>query len=281
MTVSEKADALEKWKSDWDTFLDDIEKIYGCEKDGRFILRFFEENNVSNACEWHRLSKLRSSNTSFNEYLKSTMTLIVDYPEYAYPNLNSVWDKFMDIFQTVADLIAYKPIWQEYFYQVLKELYEDNVMYLEFRGILPEIYDLEGNVYDGIQVVGLYYETLQKFKTDYPAFHGARFIYAPRRKVSNQTVNNYVQMYLKLKDLYPDFIAGFDLVGQEDLDPVTAYHTDVGCGNWSLPTSTDNALLWVLYYRLRHLYGIDETPVLPYAPGDIESVVGIEKCLIY
>nr|CAH7723294.1 unnamed protein product [Callosobruchus chinensis] len=30
-----------------------------------------------------------------------------------------------------------------------------------------------------------------------------------------------------------------------------------------------------------HLYGIDETPVLPYAPGDIESIVENERCRIY
>ena len=42
-----------------------------------------------------------------------------------------------------------------------------------------------------------------------------------------------------------------------------------------------NAALRVLYYYLRHSYGIDETPVLPYAPGDIESVVENERCRIY
>nr|CAH7732997.1 unnamed protein product [Callosobruchus chinensis] len=33
--------------------------------------------------------------------------------------------------------------------------------------------------------------------------------------------------------------------------------------------------------HLLHSYGIDETPVLPYAPGDIESVVENERCRIY
>nr|CAH7743002.1 unnamed protein product [Callosobruchus chinensis] len=42
-----------------------------------------------------------------------------------------------------------------------------------------------------------------------------------------------------------------------------------------------NVALRVLYYHLRHSYGIDETPVLPYAPGDIESVVENERCRIY
>lgn len=42
-----------------------------------------------------------------------------------------------------------------------------------------------------------------------------------------------------------------------------------------------NAALRVLYYHLRHKYGIDNTPVMPYAPGDIESVVENDNCRIY
>ena len=42
-----------------------------------------------------------------------------------------------------------------------------------------------------------------------------------------------------------------------------------------------NAALRVLYYHLRHSYGIDRSPILPYAPGDIESVVENERCRIY
>ena len=42
-----------------------------------------------------------------------------------------------------------------------------------------------------------------------------------------------------------------------------------------------NAALRVLYYHLRHVYGVDENPVLPYAPSEIEAVVVNEKCRIY
>jgi hypothetical protein len=42
-----------------------------------------------------------------------------------------------------------------------------------------------------------------------------------------------------------------------------------------------NAALRVLYYHLRHSYKIDETPLLPYAPGDIESVVENDRSRVY
>lgn len=42
-----------------------------------------------------------------------------------------------------------------------------------------------------------------------------------------------------------------------------------------------NAALRVLYYHLRSAYGVDKTPILPYVPSEIESVVGNESCRIY
>ena len=65
--------------------------------------------------------------------------------------------------------------------------------------------------------------------------------------------------------------------------PETVMHLLSACPTYAVSAyiQRHNAALRVLYYHLRHSYEIDETPVLPYAPGDIESVVGNEKCLIY
>ena len=41
------------------------------------------------------------------------------------------------------------------------------------------------------------------------------------------------------------------------------------------------AALRVLYYHLRQSYQVDRIPVLPYVPGEIESVVENAKCRIY
>nr|CAH7766629.1 unnamed protein product [Callosobruchus chinensis] len=65
--------------------------------------------------------------------------------------------------------------------------------------------------------------------------------------------------------------------GARYADPVIAHLTYAGTAH----VHRHNAALRVLYYHLRHSYGIDETPVLPYAPGDIESIVENERCRIY
>lgn len=65
--------------------------------------------------------------------------------------------------------------------------------------------------------------------------------------------------------------------------PETLMHLLSSCGVYAVSAyiHRHNAALRVLYYHIRHYYGIDETPVLPYAPGDIQSVVENEKCRIY
>lgn len=193
------------------------EHLYGCVSNTRFIMHFFAENNISNICNWTLLSKLRAQNPNFDQFLLTAISLKVDDPINFYPTELSIWDAFRSMFGSVINLVAYKPVWSEYFFQALQELYYDNVRYLEFRTVLPQVYDLDGNTYEDEEVVGLYYEILQLFKIAYPDFIGAKMIYAPSRKVDNITFDKYISTYQKLATLYPDFIAGFDLVGQEDL----------------------------------------------------------------
>lgn len=63
----------------------------------------------------------------------------------------------------------------------------------------------------------MYIDVLNDFKEKHPDFYGSKFIYAPMRAVDDETFNSYMATMLKLKQDFPDFIAGFDVVGQEDL----------------------------------------------------------------
>lgn len=65
----------------------------------------------------------------------------------------------------------------------------------------------------------LYYDALQEFKQEYPDFIGSKFIYAPLKIAPDNVVEKYFQTVVKLNEAFPDFLAGFDLVGQEDVSP--------------------------------------------------------------
>ncbi|KAF2887287.1 hypothetical protein ILUMI_18886 [Ignelater luminosus] len=268
--------------------------LYGCTVDGRIRLKFLSYQEQDKTCKWTLISELRKNEPDFDKWLRSQLTLDVSNPREEYPDINAVWKAMSDIFGTVDPLLNYKPVFEEYLYQALLELYNDNVMYLEFRGVLPAMYDLNETVYGPMQVAGIYKEVVDQFKKDHPNFIGARFIYAPSRKVNNATVENYIKIVKELKKNYPDFLAGFDLVGQEDLGlPLTEFinHLDqipkdidfifhAAETNW-FGTSTDMNLVDAVLLgtkRIGHGYGLVKHPAIMEIVK--EKGIGIEVCPI-
>lgn len=75
---------------------------------------------------------------------------------------------------------------------------------------------MNGATYGPIETCQFYIDVLKDFKSKHPDFVGSRFIYAPMRAVNDETFNTYLPIMLKLQKNFPEFIAGFDLVGQED-----------------------------------------------------------------
>jgi hypothetical protein len=65
--------------------------------------------------------------------------------------------------------------------------------------------------------------------------------------------------------------------------PETIMHIISACPFYavSMYVHRHNAALRIVYYHLRHKYGVDITPVLPYLPGEIEAVVENSRCRIY
>lgn len=56
-----------------------------------------------------------------------------------FPNLGDIWTRFQGMFSTFNDAFAYVHAFRRYIWQMLAELYSDNVMYAEVRSTLPEV----------------------------------------------------------------------------------------------------------------------------------------------
>ncbi|KTF90681.1 hypothetical protein cypCar_00046079 [Cyprinus carpio] len=178
---------------------------------------------------WKRLDVLRASLsdvTAFDNSLMRNLTLFTEDPEMSYPTQDAVWDKFEKTFMALSGLITYAPVFKDYIYQGLKELYEDNIMYLELRLGQSKAYELDGTTHDRAWSLEVYRNTTEQFRANHPDFIGSRLIFSVHRSLSVSQVKQAVQEAIEMQRKYPDIIAGFDLVGREDTGRSIWYFRD-------------------------------------------------------
>ncbi|XP_069683248.1 adenosine deaminase 2-like isoform X2 [Periplaneta americana] len=193
--------------------------LYTCEDaEGVTLLRFFELPDQS--CDWQLLSDLRfnaTNVTALDEELERHLSLFTSNPREAYPDVNTVWKVFEKITKTVNGLVYYKPAFERYFYQLLKEFHEDNIMYAELRSEVSGVFELNGTLLPETAVATIMKDITQRFISDHPDFWGIKIIYTSFRRLELSEVEQYIANALTLKEEHPDLIAGFDIIGQEDL----------------------------------------------------------------
>ncbi|XP_017843620.2 adenosine deaminase 2 isoform X1 [Drosophila busckii] len=229
------------------------------------------------ACTWSLLTEVRNKvgAAAVDAHLEANLTL---YPTKKFEDNNAAWSRFMEIFGLLDGLLMYAPVWADYYHKALEEFLADGVQYLEFRSLLPILYDMDNTVYTPLDTVRIYVETLAKFKAANPDFIGSRMIYAPLRNVKPEGIEDYIKILLQVKQAYPEFVAGFDLVGQEELgrplsdfiDQLLQIPQDIdfyfhaGETNW-FGSSVDENLIDALLLgtkRIGHGFGLVKHPVV-------------------
>lgn len=91
--------------------------------------------------EWRLVRDIRKEmgDDVYDKKVRHFFTLVVDDPLIRYNDINVTWKKFEGIFMVFTPLVTYTEAWKDYYRQSLQEIYDDNVMYMEFRGVLPEV----------------------------------------------------------------------------------------------------------------------------------------------
>lgn len=173
---------------------------------------------IENGAEWSSVADIRLSlgPEVFDEKLQILLSLYSNDATIEHRDINYVWHRFKSIFGVLGGIVCYDEVWKAYYYQALQEFLDDGVQYLEFRGLLPEVYSINGTVYTPIQVVELYLEVLEKFKREHSTFINSKFIFAPSRAATDEQFDQYLKILSELRLQFGNFVVGFDLVGQED-----------------------------------------------------------------
>ncbi|KAK3102124.1 hypothetical protein FSP39_009001 [Pinctada imbricata] len=197
------------------------ENCYMCiNKDGFIYFHFWSTPPQNPDCPW-RLVKTERANSGnvdlFDQRIYNNLTIVLDDPVSAYPSINVVWKRFLQTFDQAGGLIYYAPVFRDYFYEALQEFCDDNVQYLEFRGLLPTTYELNGQEHDQTWALKVYDTIFKQFtSTNKQKFSGGKFIYSSLRIYKEKDILGEVIKSLKFIKQFPDTFAGYDLVGQED-----------------------------------------------------------------
>ncbi|XP_037898624.1 adenosine deaminase 2-like isoform X1 [Glossina fuscipes] len=259
----------------------------------------FRENPERHKCttQYVAVNEERQKSRSQADYNRSFENLINLYtkrPELEYPTINHVWDRFQNMFSTVKDFIHYLPAYRVYLWRLLKESYDDKIIYVELRFTTFELYDRLGQVYADEHFLTVILEVVGSFRSQYPDFLGVKLIYAINRRLETNEVRNRVEILKKFHLAYPNIMIGFDLVGQEDKGkPLTdfieifkevpdtiKFFFHAGETNW-YGTSTDLNLFDAILLnttRIGHGYALMKHPILWKAVK--ERNIAIEVCPI-
>ncbi|XP_059085665.1 adenosine deaminase 2-like [Tigriopus californicus] len=236
-------------------------------------------------CDWLNVAEERRKvdPVVFDRYLRSFLSLEVSDPYDTYPDINRVWQKFFKTWDTIHSLISSKPILRDYIWQAMTEMLQDNVQLLEIRTFLDAQYCTNNVTCDPMSstdILDFFQEISTEFSSANPDFCGLNIILSRSR--INDDLEDFPSWLASIGDyqkMYPDLIAGMDIMGQEDLGTyLVAYAEDIlaiketypnlefffhaGETNWQGQATDKNIIDGILLgaSRLGHGYAITRHP---------------------
>ncbi|KAJ6525674.1 adenosine deaminase-like growth [Mycena capillaripes] len=191
---------------------------------------------------WVALKKARQSfdpalggPEGFDKWVIGGMTINPSEAYQTHNTVNKIWEKFISTFAVSTGLIRFGPVWEQYIYEFFRSSVEDGISYLEVRvNFYPKYMfgeDGKENVPHRVWLQ-LFDGAIARFKADLKRqgredeFIGARIIYSTLRFISMEELEWYCDDCIKLFQEFPHLIAGFDLVGPENVLKPLIYYAD-------------------------------------------------------
>lgn len=271
--------------------------MLSCNKaDGTLVLTFRKDNKV-HKCDTPYKSveeeRIRARSVQeFDKKLEQNFNLYTNHPESDYNTIEKVWTKFQNMFATIGDALNYIPAYRAYHRRMLEELYEDKIMYAEVRIHFRPLYGDNGVIKSEVQAIEELIDIVHEFKAKHPNFLGIKVIFATNGKTTINSIKAQFEVFKKWHALYPDFIIGFDIVGQEDNTKITLHAASevlqnmpktakfffhAGETNWYNSQADLNLLDAILMNsaRIGHGYALLKHPVMRKAVQDRKIAIEV------
>ncbi|KAI9850546.1 MAG: hypothetical protein M1838_005468 [Thelocarpon superellum] len=158
----------------------------------------------------------------FVAWVKGRCTITSTESVAHHHGLNDIWRKFRETFIILGSIIFYEPIFRACVHRICRQALEDGVRWIDLRAAFAFQYRKQGceqpeaGYEEVVRVLG---DEVERFKTseEGQAFWGARMIWTAVRQLDTRQIVESMKQCIAVKKRYPHLIAGFDLVGQEDL----------------------------------------------------------------
>jgi len=180
--------------------------------DGRELkgtFRFYAKHQAPEG--FQEVAILRGKIPNFDEVLTSILSI-----KQEKATRSGLWVDFENWYKRTSGLIHYKPAFIKYYTLAFESLLRDNLQYMELRSLNTPVYNLDGSVESTIATVELFSEIKKEFRKKHPGFN-FNLIYTDFRNTPKKKAFELLELAYRLRSLYPDFIIGYDLVGEEDL----------------------------------------------------------------
>lgn len=158
----------------------------------------------------------------FKVWLNSRCTITPAESLEHHRGVDNVWQKFTSCFPPLNSMERYEPIFRASIQRLLHQLVEDGLRWVDFRTVFFGEFRLEGceEASKGSHdILRVFDEEVKKFKATEigKLFWGCRLIWTTLRMWGRKQVVEDMKECIAMKLAFPEIIAGYDLVGQEDM----------------------------------------------------------------
>ncbi|KAH7873630.1 uncharacterized protein C8R40DRAFT_1172422 [Lentinula edodes] len=171
----------------------------------------------------------------FDRWITAALTINPTEAYVTHNTVTKIWQKFQSTFIVSAPLVRYQPIQRQYIREFILSSIADGISYVEprinfLRDAIPFIAEDGQRQLAHREVLKDFEDVVGEVKAELKAkgreddFIAAKIIYSTIRFITPAELEWYLRDCIALKKEFPHLIAGFDLVGDENvLKPLTYY----------------------------------------------------------
>jgi adenosine deaminase CECR1 len=130
---------------------------------------------------------------------------------------HQIWRRFQRCFNELQQLFRFKPFYINVINRILSDSVDEHVQYIEYRHEPGKVFEIVEGRLKRIGEAGeleLLTSLVDDFKATHKNFFGVKLIWPTQR--GGSAVVSALQNTAKFANIYPNFVIGYDLLGQED-----------------------------------------------------------------